>query len=201
MELKSVKCLAVTAILIALACVLKSLTLQISPTMKIGFSFIAIASIGMLYGPVVASLSCVATDVIGYFVSSQAYAFSPLFTLVEVTGGLIYGIFLYNLSPIKPDFTTAKTFFKGLKSNGPATARIILAKFTINLVCNIVMNTSVQVIMGYYAPEVFWLKIWERIIKNVTMLPIEILILILALFPIKSAYNAVFRKAAAKSGL
>ena len=50
-ELKSVRCIAVTAVLIALACILKTLTIQPMPTLKIGFAFVAIASIGMLYGP------------------------------------------------------------------------------------------------------------------------------------------------------
>ena len=49
-ELKSVRCIAVTAVLIALACILKTLTIQPMPTLKIGFAFVAIASIGMLYG-------------------------------------------------------------------------------------------------------------------------------------------------------
>lgn len=102
-ELKSIRCLAVTAVLIALACILKTLTIQPLPTLKIGFAFVAISAIGMLYGPTVAGLSCVATDVIGYLISNQQQGFSPLFTLVEVTGGVIYGIFLYGFDPIKPD--------------------------------------------------------------------------------------------------
>ena len=195
LELKSVRCIAVTAVLIALACVLKSLTIQPLPTLKIGFSFIAIAAIGMLYGPAVAGLSCVATDVIGYLVSSQQQGFSPLFTLVEVTGGVIYGIFLYSFTPIKPDFSSAKGFFKGLRSNIPALLRLAGAKFTINLVCNVFMNTLFLMIMGYgIVPETFWIKVGERIVKNAAMLPIEVFILILAMFPIKAAYNAVFKK-------
>lgn len=194
-ELKSVKCLAVTAMLIALACVLKSLTIQPAPTLKIGFSFLAIASIGMLYGPTVAGLSCVATDVIGYFVSNQQQAFSPLFTLVEVTGGVIYGIFLYNFSPIKPDLSSPANFFSGIKANLPSFFRILGAKFTINLVCNVFMNTLFMMVMGYgIVPETFWIKVGERSLKNLCMLPIEVLMLVLALFPVKAAYNAVFKR-------
>ena len=193
-ELKSIRCLAVTAVLIALACILKTLTIQPLPTLKIGFSFIAIASIGMLYGPTVAGLSCVATDVIGYLISNQQQGFSPLFTLVEVTGGVIYGIFLYGFDPVKPDLTSAKSFWGGIRSNVPSVLRIVGAKFTINLVCNVFMNTLFMMIMGYgIVPETFWLKIGTRIIKNATMLPIEVFILLLALFPIKAAYTAVFR--------
>lgn len=193
-ELKSIRCLAVTAVLIALACILKTLTIQPLPTLKIGFAFVAISAIGMLYGPTVAGLSCVATDVIGYLISNQQQGFSPLFTLVEVTGGVIYGIFLYGMNPIKPDFTSAKTFWTGIRSNVPTVLRIVGAKFTINLVCNVFMNTLFLMIMGYgIVPETFWIKVGERIIKNATMLPIEVFILLLTLFPIKAAYSAVFK--------
>ena len=187
-ELKSVRCIAVTAVLIALACILKTLTIQPMPTLKIGFAFVAIASIGMLYGPTVAGLSCVATDVIGYLISNQQQGFSPLFTLVEVTGGVIYGIFLYGFEPVKPDLSSAKGFFGGLKDNLPSV-------FRINLVCNVFMNTLFLMIMGYgIVPETFWIKVGERVVKNAVMLPIEVLILLLALFPIKAAYRSVFKK-------
>lgn len=194
-ELKSVRCIAVTAVLIALACVLKSLTIQPLPTLKIGFSFIAVAAIGMLYGPTVAGLACIATDVIGYLVSNQQQGFSPLFTLVEVTGGVIYGIFLYEMEPIKPDFTDGISFFKSIGSRWRSFLRLFSAKLTINVVCNIFMNTLFMMIMGYgIVPETFWIKIGERTIKNAAMLPIEVIILVLTMFPIKAAYNAAFKQ-------
>ncbi len=39
-------------------------------------------------------------------------------------------------------------------------------KFTVNLVCNVIMNTSALVIMGYIADDVVKIKIVERIIKT-----------------------------------
>ena len=107
---------------------------------------------------------------------------------------MIYGIFLYGMNPIKPDFTSAKSFWTGIRSNVPTVLRIVGAKFTINLVCNVFMNTLFLMIMGYgIVPETFWIKVGERIIKNATMLPIEVFILLLTLFPIKAAYSAVFK--------
>ena len=50
-ELKSIRCLAVTAVLIALACILKTLTIQPLPTLKIGFAFVAISAIGKACPP------------------------------------------------------------------------------------------------------------------------------------------------------
>ena len=57
------------------------------------------------------------------------------------------------------------------------------------------MNTLFLMIMGYgIVPETFWIKVGERVIKNAAMLPVEVLILLLALFPIKAAYRSVFKK-------
>ncbi len=188
-ELKSVKCLVITAILVALACVLKMLTIQPLPTIKIGFSFLAIAAIGMLYGPSVAAIACGATDIIGFMVSSKGQAFSPLFTLVEIAGGVIYGIYLYGFNPVKADLSSVRSFFGSIRGNIPSFLRIVLAKLTVNIVCNVIMNTTFMVVMGYYAPETFALKIWERVIKNIAMLPVEIFMLTLILFPVKAVFT------------
>ena len=56
------------------------------------------------------------------------------------------------------------------------------------------LNTIAMVIMGYFAPEVFWVKITTRIVKNLTMLPIEVFILLLVLYPVMVAYRAAFRE-------
>ena len=191
-ELKSVRCLTVTALLIGVSIALKFLLIQPSETLKISFSFVGLAAIGMLYGPTVAGLAGIVTDVLG-FLAKPTGAFSPIFTVVELTGGIIYGIFLYKLNPAKLDFSSGSAFLSGLKTNSLQVLRIVGAKFTINLVCNVFMNTAAMVIMGYFAPEVFWVKIWERIIKNAVMLPIEVFILLLVLYPVMIAYRAAFR--------
>ena len=101
-ELKSIRCLTVTALLIGVSVALKFVMIMPSETLKISFAFVGLAAIGMLYGPVVAGLAGVVTDVIGFLVKPTG-AFSPIFTLVEVAGAVIYGIFLYGLNPVKLD--------------------------------------------------------------------------------------------------
>ena len=175
-ELKSIRCLTVTALLIGVSVALKFVMIMPSETLKISFAFVGLAAIGMLYGPVVAG------------------AFSPIFTLVEVAGAVIYGIFLYGLNPVKLNFSSRSAFFGGLKTNGFQVFRIFMAKFCVNLFCNVFLNTIAMVIMGYFAPEVFWVKITTRIVKNLTMLPIEVFILLLVLYPVMVAYRAAFRQ-------
>ena len=73
-ELRSTRCLAVTALLIAINVTLDllGLSIKLPPNLRIGFGFLCNASIGMLFGPVVGMMAGVCTD-----------------------GGLIWGLWLY----------------------------------------------------------------------------------------------------------
>lgn len=202
-ELKSLRCLSVTALLIALDLVLKFfLNWQITEDLKISFAFVAIAAIGMLYGPTVGALACVVTDVVGYFLKPTG-SFSPLFTLVEVMGGVLYGLFLYGFNPIKPDLESPKAFFKSILSNLVTSLRVIFAKISVAVVCNLIMTPLFitiqnQLAAGDYTSEVFWTgfitRVSTRLIKNLIEVPVHILILMLALFPIMAAYKAIFKQ-------
>lgn len=191
-ELKNIRCICVTAILIALDLALKSVTIQL-PFCKISVAFVAIAAIGMLFGPVVAFLAGGITDILGLLIAQNMDAFNPLFTLVEMTGGLLYGLFLYDFTVIKPDFSGGKAFFKSIGSNWGSFLRIILAKFTVIVICNLIMNTSFQVITGYIAPEVFWVKLWARVGTNFIKMPFDVILLLLTMYPVKTAFSRVFK--------
>lgn len=203
LELKNLRCLCVTAILIALDLVLKTYgNIQVTEEMKISFAFVAVASIGMLYGPTVAGLACVVTDVAGYLLKPIG-GFSPLFTIVEVAGGVIYGCFLYGFSPVKLDFSGGKAFGKSLRGNIAGVLRIAGAKASVAVVCNLLMTPlfiTVQKTMeaGAFNVQVFWVgfctRVGSRVIKNLIEVPLHVMILLVALFPIMAAYNTVFRK-------
>lgn len=123
-ELKSTRCLAVTALLIAINITLDllGLTIKLPPNLRIGFGFLCNASIGMLFGPVVGMMAGVCTDVLGYFAGNLSMgAYFPGYTLTAVVGGLIWGLWLY------PRKVTVW--------------RAIGAKACINLFCNIGLNT------------------------------------------------------------
>lgn len=193
-ELKSVKCLTVTAMLIALAVVLKSIMIPIGETLKISFSFLSLASIGMLFGPVVAGISGIITDILGFVVKPTG-AFSPIFTVVEATGGVLYGIFLYRFRPSADSFeeTMSKRGREWFISMIKQAWRIIAAKFFVSLVCNVFMNTAALIAMGYIAADVAWASIVKRVIKNITMFPIEVVLMYIVLLPILAAYERVFK--------
>lgn len=194
-ELKDIRCLTTTAVLIALTVALKFVAIMPSESLKIGISFVGLASIGMLFGPTVAGMAGIVTDLLGFLVKPTG-AFSPLFTLVELTAGVIYGCFLYGLNPTKPDFSSKSNTMEWIKTNLFQLMRIVVCKFCINFFCNVIMNTCFMVVMKFFTPDLFWVKIGQRIIKNAVMLPIEILILIIVLYPVAIAYKAIRQREA-----
>ncbi|WP_283674535.1 folate family ECF transporter S component [Butyricicoccus sp. Marseille-Q5471] len=156
-ELKSVRCLALTALLIAvnLTLDLLGLSIKLPPNLRIGFGFLCNAAIGMLFGPAVGMLSGVCTDVLGYFAGNFTMGgYFPGYTLTAVVGGLLWGLWLYPRKISLP--------------------RAIGAKVSVNVICNICMNT-------------FWLSLTGgkammallplRAVKNLVLLPVEIALL------------------------
>jgi|GEM_PF-58956 ECF transporter S component (folate family) len=172
-ELKSIRCLCVTAMLIALDIALKLLAgIQVTDSIKISFAFVAIASIGMLYGPTVGFIAGIITDLLG-FVIKPTGAFDIRFTLIEALGALIYGLFLYNAV------------------NGKwLLPRIIAAKTTVVIICNLWLTTWA---IASVAGKGFLVMLPARVISNLAMLPIDIFILVLFLPIVLRAYNTVFK--------
>ena len=203
LELKSLRALCVTAILIALDLVLKAfVTIRFpAPIGKISVAFLALAAIGMLYGPVVGALSGAITDILGLVVSQELSAFNPMYTLVEVTAGFLYGLFLYNISVVKPDFSGGKAFFKSIVSNWSSFLRLVAVKLFVILICNIFMTNLAHLVTGYVAPEAFEATLRISIGKNFIKMPFDIVLMLLTMYPINAAYNRVFRHSKVKLGI
>ncbi len=172
-ELKSIRCLCVTAMLIALDIALKFLVgIQVTDSVKISFAFVAIASIGMLYGPTVGFAAGIITDLLG-FVIKPTGAFDIRFTLIEALGALIYGLFLYNAV------------------NGKwLLPRIIAAKTTVVIICNLWLTTWA---ISSVAGKGFLVMLPARVISNLAMLPVDIFILAMFLPIVLRTYNTVFK--------
>lgn len=92
-ELKSVRCLAFSGLMTALFIILDMCSFKIGAFLKINAAFIAIATVGMFYGPVPAALAAAAGDLIGCLVSGQSPF--PLLTITAILEGVLYGVFLY----------------------------------------------------------------------------------------------------------
>lgn len=170
-ELKSTRCLALTALLIAIniALDLLGLTIKLPPNLRIGFGFLCNAAVGMLFGPVVGMMSGVCTDVLGYFAGNLTMgAYFPGYTLTAITAGLFWGLWLY---PRKL-----------------SVWRALGAKACINLFCNIGLNTLWLTLTGGKAMGVL---LALRVPKNLIMLPFEVVLLYVGMKLVLRLYYAL----------
>lgn len=171
-ELKKVRAIVLTAMFIALKLVLDLLNLRItlSQDLRITFGFLAMAMIGMLFGPVVGMIAGLAGDVLGYLVNQGGGAYFPGFAVTAVLGGLVWGICLY------------KTSFKWWK--------FLISKGIINIFLNIGLNTLWLYIM--YGPSVL-ATFPLRVFKNTAILPIEVIMVIAVGKIVFEAYKRSFK--------
>lgn len=187
-ELKHVRTLTVTGIMIALALVLKLFTINLGGDLKIGLGFIPICVIAMLYGPVVCSMSALAIDFLGFFVENNAgQAYYPPIALVAILGGIVYGIFLYR---------------KNVK-----LINIICAKSIVNIFLNLGLNSyfvytgfvnrSFDIFNSSDLKAIFtWMVVKGRVAKNIIALPLEVIALIAILPVARKAFDRIIRKTA-----
>ncbi|MQN01445.1 MAG: folate family ECF transporter S component [bacterium LCO1.1] len=153
-ELKNVKSLCTVAMLMALSAVLNMVsTINIGQFIHIGFSWIPMAIIPALFGPVTGAFSAAALDVINYCTRPDG-AFFPGFTLGAVLTAIIYGLFLYR------------------KKAG--VIRIFAAKGAVTILNNIILNTLWLSILYGQAFKVIFIP---RLVKNLITWPIYSLIL------------------------
>lgn len=198
MELKSVRCIVVTALLIALELAIKSLTITITTDLKISFAFLAKACIGMLYGPTVGFLAGGISDVVSFFLKPQSGSFSILFTLQECLAGMLYGLFLYKLRMSRISFKDKARFKRSLKDNGKQIARIVLGKLSVTVGINLLYTPFAIVVTNSMAAGAWvWgsvlMKYPARLLKSVIQYPVDCFMLILVLPIVATAYYVVFK--------
>lgn len=199
LELKSVKCIVVTGLLIALELAIKQLTIRVTPDLKISFAFLAKACIGMLYGPTVGFLAGGVSDVVSFFMKPQSDAFSPLFTLQECLAGMLYGLFLYKLRMSRISFKDKVQFKQSVKDNGKQMLRIALGKLSVTVGINLlytpfalVVNNSMTA--GAWVWGSVLVKYPARLLKSAIQYPVDCVMLMLVLPIVATAYYAVFKE-------
>ncbi|MCI5579477.1 MAG: folate family ECF transporter S component [Oscillospiraceae bacterium] len=192
-ELKDIRCIVVTALLIALDLAIKSITITVMSDLKVSFAFLAKASIGMLYGPTVGFIAGALSDLISFAIKPTG-TFSPLFTLVEATGAMLYGLFLYKLKLSRTEIRD-----KSLqKQSAKQILRIVLAKLSVVVVCNLILTPLALVVTnsleaGALVFGSVLVKYPARLLKNAIQFPVDCVMLIGVLPIISSAYNMVFK--------
>ena len=174
-ELKNVQCVVVTGMLIALYVVLGVLgNVNITAALRVNFSFLALASVAMLYGPTVAVISAIPCDLLAALLRGTG-APLPVFTLILMFNALIYGMFLYGFKPSKSFRINAKLF---------------IAHAVVVLVGRMLFNTLALYYYGIGVGEGEALLVFAvpRIVANLIQYPVNVAMLYAILIPVKTAF-------------
>ncbi len=190
LELKKISTLTVTGMLIAVAVVLRNLSIYITEDIRISFAFIGTMAIAMLFGPSAAMLGAAGIDVIGYFLDGKvARDYNIWLLLVKVAAAAVYGVLLYRRA-------SGKSF----------PVRVIIARAIGILVFQMILNSCILYdcytnphfpIMTKPEWDAFFIWFSPRIVKNLLMLPIECILSAFLLPLIYKAYRRVFVRNAA----
>lgn len=141
------------ALLMALEVILtRFLSIQ-TPIVRIGFGFLPIALAGMMFGPLYAGAMAALADIIGMMLFPSGAYFAG-FTVSAFISGVIYGIFLY-----KKDKSIVRITFS-------VVLNILIVDTALNTIwLTMILNKAFIAIMA------------PRIIKNVAMIPIEVVVI------------------------
>ncbi|WP_018659609.1 folate family ECF transporter S component [Allofustis seminis] len=146
----SVEQMTIVAVMIALHLVLSRFSIPLGNANRISFSFIITALLGILYGPIIAGLANVSSDLLKSFLFGPGGPFFIGFTISAMLGGIIYGLFLHRKTIRWPH---------------------VLAATVVNtLFVNLVLNTYwVHLLFGTPFREL----LVTRVPQNAIMLPIR----------------------------
>ena len=182
-EMKDIKMLVVTALMIALRIALKPFAIYIGPQMAIQTATLATALGAMIFGPVVAIPAAIISDTIGFMIFPTGDYFLP-FMLTEIASTMIYALCLYRAKP--------------------SATRVIIARFLICFVVNVVLQQFIFAWQYTYMgnPEkakesIMGIMTVARIFKNLFFFPIESVVITLflrVLVPITSRMKLTYDK-------
>lgn len=184
-ELHDIRCIAAVGVFIAIFVVLDGFgSIRIGEFLKINFAYLALATIGMLFGPAVGFISGFACDFTGWLVNPTG-GYLPWLSVITALEGMIYGLVLYSFVPEK----SPKQYIK------IAAARLIVV-----LLCNLVLNTWALYSYGFIggSDESLWTLIYARIGTNAIGYIPAVILMPIVLIPVKLAYNRFFRSRQAR---
>lgn len=169
-EMRNLRMLLLAALFIGVKIVISSFFIPVGDNLQIHFSFFIYSIGGMIYGPVVGLTSGFVGDILSFFIHPSGIFF-PGYTLSEMLGCLIYGLFFY-----RTKITVTKIFF---------------CKFSINFFINIGLGTLWSTIL-YSKGYLYYLA--KSVVKNTLLLPIEVILLVLLfqmMLPVLSKHELI----------
>ena len=156
-QLKNVRMLTLAGIITAASIVLEGFPIYLLGTsLKIYFSFLVISLGCYVYGPAVGILVGFANDTLGFLISSFGEPYFPGYLITAMLSGLIYGTLLYR--------------------QRITVLRLVVVRLVINYGSNVLLGSVWKAMLygkGYYY------YFTTGLVKNTTMLPIEVLLMVL----------------------
>ena len=172
-NLKDTRMLALAAMIVALRAVCKMLEIPLAPGLNINVAAIFNSVGAMVYGPVVGVVGAMVSDPLGYLLHPDGPYFLP-FILTDMSSSLIFGLFFWR--------------------RRMTVGRTMTAKFTINMVSNIVLTSVIMkwyylVYYGVEKAEAYNIINLTRIVKNLVMFPIEAIFIAIVIGALTPALN------------
>lgn len=184
--------LVICAMLIGLSMAIEALSIDL-PFGKVNFAFLPLAAIGMLFGPTVSILAGGICDVLGFLVHPTG-AFLPLYTLIGMFQGLIYGVVLYRRwGNVYSDEKKGRIFGMDLTQLG---IRIIAARLIDVLIVNMIFNTVANMHYGFIPYKSLSVIITTRIAKNLLELAADLPLMFVILPFVLTLYSRAVSKRA-----
>ena len=184
-ELKDIKMLVITALMIALRIALKPFAIYIGPQMAIQTATLATALGAMIFGPVMAIPAAIISDTVGFMIFPTGDYFLP-FMLTEIASTMFYALCLYR--------------------SKPSATRVMIARFLICFVVNIVLQQLIFAWQYTYMgnPEkakdsILGIMTVARIFKNLFFFPIETVVITLflkVLMPVTTRAKLTYHRSA-----
>ena len=176
-EFTKVRSLVTTSLLVAVSMVIEMFSIDIGFA-KLNFAFLAIAIIGMLFGPCMGMMAGFACDIVGYLAHPSG-GFLPAYVLVGGLQGLFYGLFLYQKwSGHSIQFVSNKT---GKTTDITLYLRAIVARLADVVIINLLIQTKLNLHYGFIPQEAYGAAIVARVAKNVIELAIDLPLLFILL--------------------
>ena len=179
-ELHDIRCIAAVGVFIAIFVVLDGFgSIRIGEAIKINFAYLALAVIGMLFGPTVGLVAGFACDLVGWLVNPTA-GFLPWLAFITALEGMIYGLGLYSFTPDR----SPKQYIK-----------IVITRLVVVILCNLILNTWALYSYGFIggSDESLWSLIYARIGTNAVGFAAALVLMPIVLIPVKLAYNRMFK--------
>lgn len=165
-QLGDIRMLTIAALIVALRIAVKFFKIPLAPGLNISLDAYVNSLGSLVYGPVVGLIVGAVSDVLGCIVTGQMGEYFLPFILVEMMSSFIFGLFFW-----KRKITLTK---------------VIVSKFTVNLVCNIIMTSLFNkwyyyLYFGIEKAQAYNIINGARIAKNLIMFPLEATIIVIVL--------------------